>query len=108
LAKIKADAEQLAEKISGLTITIGAKTSTTGTIFGSVNNIQVAEALEKQGFNIDRKIIYEVLSQLSLCILQKSRLRGAPQRCQLLENGSPLTAESGLVQIPASPHHIYE
>ena len=57
LAKIKADAEQLAEKISGLTITIGAKTSTTGTIFGSVNNIQVAEALEKQGFNIDRKII---------------------------------------------------
>ena len=47
----------LAEKISGLTITIGAKTSTTGTIFGSVNNIQVAEALEKQGFNIDRKII---------------------------------------------------
>ena len=57
LAKIKADAEQLAEKISGLTITIGAKTSTTGAIFGSVNNIQVAEALEKQGFNIDRKII---------------------------------------------------
>ena len=57
LAKIKVDAEQLAEKISGLTITIGVKTSTTGTIFGSVNNIQVAEALEKQGFNIDRKII---------------------------------------------------
>lgn len=58
LAKIKADAEQLAEKLNGLTVTIGAKTSTTGTIFGSVNNIQVAEALEKQGFNIDRKIIH--------------------------------------------------
>ena len=31
--------------------------SATGTIFGSVNNIQIAEALEKLGFNIDRKII---------------------------------------------------
>ena len=28
-----------------------------GTIFGSVNNIQIAEALEKLGHNIDRKII---------------------------------------------------
>ena len=40
-------------------MTIGAKTSSTGTIFGSVTNIQVAEALAKAGFeNIDRKIIY--------------------------------------------------
>ena len=35
----------------------GAKTSSTGTIFGSVNNIQIAEALEKLGFNVDRKTI---------------------------------------------------
>ncbi|MGN1258289.1 MAG: 50S ribosomal L9 C-terminal domain-containing protein, partial [Candidatus Limisoma sp.] len=33
------------------------KTSSTGTIFGSVNSIQIAEALEKLGFNIDRKVI---------------------------------------------------
>ena len=57
IAKIKQDAEALGEKINGLTLTIGAKTSTTGTIFGSVNNIQVAEALAKEGFEIDRKII---------------------------------------------------
>lgn len=38
-------------------MTIGAKTSSTGTIFGSVNNIQIAEALEKLGFNVDRKLI---------------------------------------------------
>ena len=38
-------------------LTIGAKTSATGTIFGSVNSIQIAEALEKLGFNVDRKII---------------------------------------------------
>ena len=57
LAKIKADAEELAAKLQGVSLTIGAKTSSTGTIFGSVTNIQVAEALAKAGFEIDRKII---------------------------------------------------
>lgn len=57
LAKIKADAEALAAQLQGLKLTIGAKTSATGTIFGSVNAIQIAEALEKLGFAIDRKII---------------------------------------------------
>jgi len=57
LAKIKADAEALAKKLEGLTLTIGTKTSSSGVIFGSVNSIQVAEALEKEGFTIDRKII---------------------------------------------------
>ncbi len=57
LEKLKADAQELAEKLQGVSLTIGAKTSSTGTIFGSVSNIQVAEALEKLGFNIDRKVI---------------------------------------------------
>ena len=53
------DAQTLAAKLEGVALTIGAKTSSTGTIFGSVTNIQVAEALAKAGFeNIDRKIIY--------------------------------------------------
>ena len=39
------------------TIVIGAKTSSTGKIFGSVNNIQVAEALKEKGFEVDRKQI---------------------------------------------------
>ena len=58
LAKIKQDAMDLAAKIEGTTLIIGAKTSSTGTIFGSVSNIQVAEELAKKGFDIDRKIIY--------------------------------------------------
>ena len=58
LAKIKADAEALAAQLNGVSLTIGAKTSATGPIFGSVNNIQIAEALSKKGFDIDRKIIY--------------------------------------------------
>lgn len=57
LAKIKADAEELAKKLEGVKLTIGAKTSASGTIFGSVNAIQIAEALQKEGFDIDRKII---------------------------------------------------
>ncbi len=57
LAKIKADAEALAAQLKDVKLTIGAKTSATGTIFGSVNSIQIAEALEKLGFSIDRKII---------------------------------------------------
>lgn len=57
LEKIKKDAQELAAKLEGVSLTIGAKTSSTGTIFGSVTNIQVAEALEKLGYNVDRKII---------------------------------------------------
>ncbi len=57
LAKIKQDAEELAAKMQGLTLTIGTKASSTGKIFGSVNNIQIAEALKEKGFDIDRKII---------------------------------------------------
>lgn len=57
LAKIKADAEALAASLADVALTIGAKASANGTIFGSVNNIQIAEALEKLGHNIDRKVI---------------------------------------------------
>ncbi len=57
LAKIKTDAEALAAKVNGISLTIGAKASTNGKIFGAVTNIQVAEALEKAGFAIDRKVI---------------------------------------------------
>ena len=57
IAQIKANAEETAAKMEGVTLTIGAKTSKTGTIFGSVTNIQIAEALLEKGFEIDRKII---------------------------------------------------
>ncbi|MDR1172206.1 MAG: 50S ribosomal protein L9 [Bacteroidales bacterium] len=54
-AKIKAEAEKVAARMTGLKLTIGAKTSSTGKIFGSVNTIQIAEALQEKGFEIDRK-----------------------------------------------------
>lgn len=55
--KIKNEALELAGKLEGLSLTIGAKTSSTGKIFGSVNTIQIAEGLQKEGFEIDRKNI---------------------------------------------------
>ncbi|MCH5239547.1 MAG: 50S ribosomal protein L9 [Muribaculaceae bacterium] len=57
LEKIKADAEAAAAALEGVRLTIGAKTSSKGTIFGSVNALQIAEALEKLGHIVDRKII---------------------------------------------------
>lgn len=56
-AKLKDAALVLAGKLTALKVSIGAKTSTTGKIFGSVNNIQLAEAISAQGFEIDRKQI---------------------------------------------------
>ena len=50
-------ARKMAEELKGLSLTIGAKTSTKGKIFGSVNTIQIAEALAEKGFEVDRKNI---------------------------------------------------
>jgi large subunit ribosomal protein L9 len=55
--KIRESARELASRMEGLTLTIGAKTSSSGKIFGSVNTIQLAEALKEKGFDIDRKSI---------------------------------------------------
>ena len=56
-AKIKADAQVIATKLDGVKLVVGAKTSTSGKIFGSVNTIQIAESLKEKGFDIDRKSI---------------------------------------------------
>lgn len=56
-AKLIEEAEALAAKLQEVKVSIGAKTSTTGKIFGSVNSIQLAEAIQAQGFEIERKQI---------------------------------------------------
>ena len=57
IEQIKNDAQALADKMEGVTLTIGAKTSTTGTIFGSVTNIQIADALKEKDLKVERKLI---------------------------------------------------
>jgi len=57
LESLKNAAIELADKLKDLILTVGAKTSTTGKIFGAVGPIQIADAFEKAGFAIDRKVI---------------------------------------------------
>jgi len=47
----------VADRLKTLELVIGAKTSSTGKIFGSVNTIMLAEAINSKGFEIDRKQI---------------------------------------------------
>jgi len=56
-AKIREEATALAASLEGKEVKIATKVSSTGKIFGSVNNIQVAEALAAEGFEIDRRNI---------------------------------------------------
>lgn len=57
LAKIKADAESVAAGLKDVALTLTAKVNEKGTIYGSVGNVQIAEALEQAGHAIDRKLI---------------------------------------------------
>ena len=55
--KIKNEAQAMADKLKDITLSIGAKASSKGKIFGSINTIQIAESLKEKGFDIDRKVI---------------------------------------------------
>ncbi len=55
--KIKKDADAIAARLEGVKLSIGAKAGESGKIFGSVNTIQIADALKKEGFDVDRRRI---------------------------------------------------
>ena len=56
--KLRTEAEALVGKLTSAKLEIGAKVGESGKIFGSVNSIQISEALRKLGHEIDRKNIY--------------------------------------------------
>jgi large subunit ribosomal protein L9 len=57
--KVRHEAEELAKALNGITVKIGAKAAESGKIFGSVNAIQIAQALKDQfKFDVDRKKIH--------------------------------------------------
>ncbi len=59
IAKLTEEMKQLAEKLSQSKIIVGSKVGTTGKLFGSVTNIQLADALKKQfDLDVDRKKIH--------------------------------------------------
>jgi len=55
--KLRKEATANAEKLNSVSIKVGAKAGENGKIFGSVSNIQVAEALKAAGFDVERKNI---------------------------------------------------
>jgi large subunit ribosomal protein L9 len=57
--KVRKEAEALAKLLETVTVKIGAKVASTGKIFGSVNSLQIAEALKEQfNYDVDRKKIH--------------------------------------------------
>jgi large subunit ribosomal protein L9 len=55
--KLRTEATATAEKLTAITVQVGAKVGESGKIFGSVNAIQIAEALRKAGVEVERKNI---------------------------------------------------
>jgi large subunit ribosomal protein L9 len=55
--KIKVSAQDLSNKISAITLVIKAKSGDEGKLFGSVTTMDIAELLQKEGIEIDKKKI---------------------------------------------------
>lgn len=56
--KVKKEAEKIAEKMVDIHVKIGAKVGTSGKIYGSVNALQIAQAIKEQyDIDLDRKKI---------------------------------------------------
>jgi large subunit ribosomal protein L9 len=55
--KLRTAASANVEKLAALTLKVGAKAGESGKIFGSVTNIQIADALKKEGYDVERKNI---------------------------------------------------
>jgi large subunit ribosomal protein L9 len=56
-AKIKDDAEKVVKALAETTIQVAAKAGEKGKIFGSVTNVQLADAIKALGHEVDRKMI---------------------------------------------------
>jgi large subunit ribosomal protein L9 len=55
--KVLEESKQFAEKLKGITLKIPAKVGEGGKIFGSVNTVQLADAIKEAGFTVERKNI---------------------------------------------------
>jgi large subunit ribosomal protein L9 len=63
--KLKKDAEAIASKLEGASITVATKAGASGKIFGSITSLQIANALKEKGFEVDRrKIVTDDIKEL--------------------------------------------
>lgn len=112
LEAIKQEAQALGEKIDGLHLEIKAKTSKYGVIFGSVTNIQLAEALAEKGFEIDRKIFqikkavkevgdYEAQVRLHRDVIVPITFTVISENHAVIESETPAPAPAPAAEAPA-------
>ncbi|MAZ37888.1 MAG: 50S ribosomal protein L9 [Crocinitomicaceae bacterium] len=67
IEKVREEAKAAAEKLAAITVKIGAKVGENGKIFGSITNLQVADAIKALGFEVERKniaIVNEPIKQV--------------------------------------------
>jgi large subunit ribosomal protein L9 len=80
--KLEIEAKEIAAKLADVTVSIVTKAGENGKIFGSVNTLQLAEALRKEGFDIDRKslkIINEPIKEIGTFEAEANLFRGVKQ-----------------------------
>jgi large subunit ribosomal protein L9 len=80
--KLAAEAQELATKLAESKVSIVTKAGENGKIFGSVNTVQLSEALKKAGFEIDRRSISiknEPIKEVGTFEAEASLFRGVKQ-----------------------------
>ena len=80
--KLEIEAKEIAAKLADVTVSIVTKAGENGKIFGSVNTLQLAEALRKEGFDIDRKslkIKNEPIKEIGTFEAEANLFRGVKQ-----------------------------
>ncbi|MFH1360005.1 MAG: 50S ribosomal protein L9 [Candidatus Omnitrophota bacterium] len=55
--KAKKDAQELAEKLSSASCTVAVEVNDLEKLYGSITEVDIAKALETEGFSIDKKFI---------------------------------------------------
>lgn len=111
-AKLKEEAEQLAARLSSISLRFTKKSGLEGVLYGSVTSAEIAEALEAKGYEIDRKriMIAEPIKRLGEFEI-KIRLHpevAVPLMVSVLpEEGSPIPTPSAL-ETPAEAEAVPE
>ncbi len=55
--KVRNEAQGLAERLGAVTLTLSAKAGEEERLFGSITSMDIAEALKKEGFEVEKKRI---------------------------------------------------
>lgn len=73
--KIRKEAQENASKIAQMVLKITTKAGENGKIFGSITTIQIAQALQEQGYIIDRKSITLAEEQIKTLGTYKAKIK---------------------------------